>query len=942
MRGDFNDAQFTYADVTTMFSRRDGKFIVRTDGPDGALADYEVKFVFGVAPLEQYLLELPGGRLQALTIAWDTRAKAEGGQRWFHLHPDETIKAGDPLHWTGLQQNWNFECADCHSTNLVRNYDPVSGVYRTTYSEIDVSCESCHGPGSAHAAWARKDAGWEAAESRKVSLFRSTNERALSGRSIPRPAIVRAARRAQTTVEIETCAHCHSRRGPIWSPAAPGAPIGDSYRVALLDDNLYFPDGQIRDEVYEYGSFLQSRMFHAGVTCSDCHEPHSLKLREPGNGVCLQCHAAEKFDVAAHHRHAPDTTGAQCVVLSHAHAHLHGRRSSPRPQYSHSSPRSQREAGDAERLQRLSRRQVAAMGRRSDQLVASHARSGLPALRRGVAGGDRRRAGRAGAPARARGRYRQSRHRARERGGPPRSHRQRRPTRSICARCCAIPIRWCAARRPGPMRGAAQLRLDLLPLLDDPVRDVRLEATQTLATAPAQAFDAEARRRLDKGIDEYIASQRSNSDRPEAHHNLGILFMELGRAGEAEAEFKAALALDPNFTPAAVTLADLYRSQKREAEAEPVLRAALSRDPSAAAAHFALGLWLVRAGRHEEAWGELKKAAELAPENAHFGYVLGVAVASAGDRAQGVQILRNVLRGHPYDRETLSGLASFEAALGHRDEALTYASRLAELEPQDPNVQALRGAIAAVIGQRGRAATKFSCCQMPPAAAISALPKRCCPQGARRAGANVQRRLFLSGTVASCAALLTGCAGISTATLDRLGSQVVHADVNFKDIYAYAERSNTAYLDKRTIKSKYPLTVRINSPDGTHVRYFLERDDKTRTQIITVRGTHGNKNLAEDLEIVVREDRKVDIPVHSGFDSDARAIYADVKPYLQPGYKTYVTGHSLGGAAAAILAIYLVEDGFPVERVVTFGQPRFTTVDGVKPAKFPADHARCR
>ena len=202
-------------------------------------------------------------------------------------------------------------------------------------------------------------------------------------------------------------------------------------------------------------------------------------------------------------------------------------------------------------------------------------------------------------------------------------------------------------------------------------------------------------------------------------------------------------------------------------------------------------------------------------------------------------------------------------------------------------------------------------------------------KGAVARGANVQRRLFLSGTVASCAALLTGCAGISTATLDKLGSQVVHADVNFKDIYAYAERSNTAYLDKRTIKSKYPLTVRINSPDGTHVRYFLERDDKTRTQIITVRGTHGNQNLAEDLEIVVREDRKVDIPVHSGFDSDARAIYTDVKPYLQPGYKTYVTGHSLGGAAAAILAIYLIEDGFPVERVVTFGQPRFTTVDGV-------------
>ena len=167
VRGDFNDARFASGGGTTTFSRRDGKFTIRTDGPDGALHDYEVKFVFGVAPLEQYLIELPGGRLQAFTIAWDTRPQADGGQRWFPLHPGETIKAGDPLHWTGLQQNWNFECADCHSTNLERNYDPVSGTYKTTYSEIDVSCESCHGPGSAHAAWARKDAGWAAMAANK-------------------------------------------------------------------------------------------------------------------------------------------------------------------------------------------------------------------------------------------------------------------------------------------------------------------------------------------------------------------------------------------------------------------------------------------------------------------------------------------------------------------------------------------------------------------------------------------------------------------------------------------------------------------------------------------------------------------------------------------------------------------------------------------------------
>jgi triacylglycerol lipase len=192
----------------------------------------------------------------------------------------------------------------------------------------------------------------------------------------------------------------------------------------------------------------------------------------------------------------------------------------------------------------------------------------------------------------------------------------------------------------------------------------------------------------------------------------------------------------------------------------------------------------------------------------------------------------------------------------------------------------------------------------------------------------LQRRLFLIATLASCVATLTACAGISTDELDKLGSTVAPANIDFTDIYAYAERSNAAYEDKLAIKLKYPLTIRINSPDGTEVRYFLERDDKTHTQFITVRGTHNNKNLAEDLDITVREDRKVDIPVHAGFDAAARAVFNDLKSHLKPGYKTYVTGHSLGGAVAAILAIYLIEDGVQVERVVTVGQPRFTTTDG--------------
>jgi len=152
--GDFDSAAFTYGDVTSRFFRRDGKFFVNTDGPDGELADFEIRYTFGVTPLQQYLIAFPDGRMQALGIAWDSRPKEKGGQRWFHLYPGQNLKAGDPLHWTGIDQTWNFQCAECHSTELRKNYDAATNTYATTWAEIDVACETCHGPGAAHVDWA--------------------------------------------------------------------------------------------------------------------------------------------------------------------------------------------------------------------------------------------------------------------------------------------------------------------------------------------------------------------------------------------------------------------------------------------------------------------------------------------------------------------------------------------------------------------------------------------------------------------------------------------------------------------------------------------------------------------------------------------------------------------------------------------------------------------
>ena len=193
--------------------------------------------------------------------------------------------------------------------------------------------------------------------------------------------------------------------------------------------------------------------------------------------------------------------------------------------------------------------------------------------------------------------------------------------------------------------------------------------------------------------------------------------------------------------------------------------------------------------------------------------------------------------------------------------------------------------------------------------------------------------IFLA-SFAAYAVLLTGCVGTSTTELQRIGAKVTPENINFGEVYTYAERASAAYAAESFIQSKYPRTVRINAPKQTDVRYFLERNDKAHTQFISVRGTSNNTNFSEDLNIAVREDRKIAIPVHAGFDRAARAIYADLSPYLKPGYKTYLTGHSLGGAVAALLSVYLIEDGVDVVRVVTFGQPRFTTAAGVRQLGF--------
>jgi predicted CXXCH cytochrome family protein len=618
--GNFANARFTRHGVVSELARRDGRFFVRTDGADGRLAEFEIAYTFGVDPLQQYLVAFPGGRLQALGIAWDARPRAQGGARWFHLYGSERTPAGDVLHWTQPSQNWNARCAECHSTNLHKGWDPALNAYATTWSALDVSCEQCHGPGSRHVAWAEAAARGESVPADEPGLGVRFTKSSPADWTFAEGAPIaqrRAPRREHR--ELETCAPCHARRTTLREGVHPGSPLLDTHRPALLGAGLYEADGQIHDEVYEWGSFLQSRMYAAGVSCGDCHDPHSLALRAEGNALCAQCHRAEVFDTPGHHHHAQGSRGAACaschmpertymqIDVRHDHSFR-----VPRPDLSV-------EIGTPNTCNGCHRDRNAAWAAKSVAAWFPDGRSGAPHYARALHAG---REGRPGADELLRGVIDDSAQPAIVRA-------------SALAQLAAMPSPDAmAAARRGLQDQDPLVRLGALeaiesdeprarlaavdPLLRDPVRAVRIEAALLLADAPADLLAAGSRQARAAGLAEYRAAQELGADGPEAHVNLGILALRQGDADGARREYETALRLGPWFVPAYVNLADLERAQGREAEAEPLLRRALEMAPESAEVHYALGLWLVRNQRRAEAIRELERAARLAPRNQRF------------------------------------------------------------------------------------------------------------------------------------------------------------------------------------------------------------------------------------------------------------------------------------------------------------------------------------
>lgn len=671
VRGDFNGATLHSDKEITEFFRKGEDFWVRTPGADGEVLEFAVAYTFGWEPLQQYLIALEDGRLQALGAAWDTER-----EQWFHLYDGQGVDANHPLHWSRPAHNANTQCVECHTTGFETGYDAVSNQFNSSWQSLGVGCQACHGPAGGHLNWARSP-DKSALTNDDLKGFAQPLQRSLQ--------------------QVETCGRCHSRRTPLGEPAQGGA-LEDAFLVSSLTADLYEVDGKILDEVFEHGSFLQSRMHQAGVACSDCHNPHSGRLRAEGNAVCSQCHnpagqpnrvdifarslKAFDYNTPAHHHHEQGSPGAQCrnchmpgkLYMGNDLRHDHSF-SSPNPlqaralnhsdaclschgdepvdkviaAFEHWYPNHHpRDGGYTKALHMARQGQAGAAG----SVLAQLARDDLPALRRATL--------------------------LTELPQYPSASAQQHVLENIAHNEAAV--RRAAIDAAAALLDPQQLQQQLSKLLNDPLRSVRLAAVDQLlmlAEQHGQTLSASL-------LEEYEQVQLELLANAEAHFNLARLYQLTRRDDQVEAKLRTAMELNPAFSPASIALAQWLDGSTPGAGMK-LLEERLRLYPKDPDLHHALGLANIRSGRLAEGVQALERAWTLAPDNDHYAYVLAVAWHDTGQRDRALELLRAQLRKHPANRSLRLVLLGYLSS----DRPSESEALMEELRQQNPNDPAL-------------------------------------------------------------------------------------------------------------------------------------------------------------------------------------------------------------------------------------------------------------
>ncbi|WP_112479196.1 multiheme c-type cytochrome [Vibrio variabilis] len=626
--GDFDNATFEFKGKENRFFKKGEQYWVNIEGPDGQFHDYQIAYTFGHYPLQQYMVEFDDGRVQLIPFTWDSRDNAQGGQRWYHLYPDTTNS--DEFYWTNTGQNWNFMCADCHSTNLKKNYDKETNRYATNWSEITVGCEACHGPASVHIELSKQNNPNQFNSSSHYGFDRDLSKAVSEwvyqeGSSTLKPKAIKE------TQQVKVCAQCHSRRVQLSEQYDHvQGDIFDKYLVSNLTPELYHSDGQIYDEVYVFGSFEQSKMAQKGVTCTNCHEPHSAKLKIPEQAVCAQCHVASEYAPEKHTFHEAGSEASQCTTChmpETTYMEVDPRRDHswhvPRPDMSKhiGTPNvcssCHEDKGTDWAIQTLAQWFPDSNYQNSQHYgIAFYAADiGHPAAADALSyiAQDINQASIVRASALQRMANYQGQNSLIALG------------RAVKNSEAMIRIGAIQGSAPYPAHQRWQI---IAPLLNDDVLAVRAEAAGALAQYWRE-LNPQQKDQLKAPLQEYIDIQQYNADRGFGRTNLGNVYAAQGKPTLAIKEYQGAIAIEPYFENSYINLADLYRGQGDEASADKTLALGIKNQPKSAAIHYSAALSKLRQGDKTTASQLLDKATQLEVNNPQYWFVYGLAMETA-------------------------------------------------------------------------------------------------------------------------------------------------------------------------------------------------------------------------------------------------------------------------------------------------------------------------
>jgi tetratricopeptide (TPR) repeat protein len=676
--GDFKNARFEHQGVISQFSTRNGRYYVKTNDAKGKSTTYEISYTVGVTPLQQYLVKLDDGRLQALDIAWDTEKS-----RWYHLYPNQKLKGDPGLHWTGPYKNWNARCATCHVTGYTKNYQTQSNTYQSKWSEIGVGCESCHGPGEAHITWAKHS------KSTSLSAFKGVDAKGLTINF----------NKDSSEGELQLCASCHSRRESLGANSvAPNQLFANHYRLALLREGLYYADGQIQDEVYVYGSFLQSKMSQRGVSCSNCHDPHNAQLVTNVDGVCLQCHSPTghkkfptlkltQYDTTTHHHHTPDSEGARCVnchMPERTYMGVDARRDHsfrvPRPDLSVklgvpnacNSCHKVRSASWAQNL--IS--QWFPQGQHLQPHYGEVLQAGRQGLNQSSVTNLIKLAQNNAEPALVRA----SALELLAPGATPAVAAQTLPLlkdSSPLIRSATLSL-----FHNAPAKARAEYSS---PLLTDPLRSVRIAAAQQILDIPTDKLSQADQAIVKTAVDEYHASLVALADFPVIQLNIARYAERVQKPKLARQSLQTALKLDSKLTEAWLHLAQLEVNTGKFDQAKLTLEKAINEKVSdSGMLYYLLGRVLVQLGDNTAAVQAFKQALQKIPTNLDIRVEYVSLLTKLSKYNDALKLLKATNKVAQFNPEVLYLMAYNYAKLNQHKQARYFAKMLLQHHPKDP------------------------------------------------------------------------------------------------------------------------------------------------------------------------------------------------------------------------------------------------------------------